>query len=266
MSTPSERLGATLHRAYVDADAIDVASLPPSMTVEDGYAVQQDFVARRVPDEGTVAGYKIGCTNEAVQSDIGVDEPVYGCVLEGTIRWERQFEVDSLIEPRIEPEIAFILGDDLDRSADRLDVLSATRFVVPVIEVVDSRIEDWDLTAPAAIADNALAARLLPGGRAGTEKTDFPLEAVEVLINGERRATGTGAAVLGHPADAVAWLADTLSDHGDTLQAGEIVTTGSLTEPIPVGPGDTIVTRFSSLGTVLAQATSATGGSTCREG
>lgn len=258
MPSDSEQLAATLHRAYVDADPIDAGTLTSNATIEDGYAVQDEFVGRRTSEEGPVVGYKIGFTNEAVQSDLGVDEPAYGRVLENTIRWDRRFEVDSLIEPRVEPEIAFVLEEDLDRSANRLDVLSATRFVVPVIEVVDSRIGDWDFTAPAAIADNALAARLLPGNRAAATTTDFTLEAVEVLINGKHRAAGTGAAVLDHPADAVAWLADALSDRGDSLRAGDIVTTGSLTEPIPVDIGDTIVARFSSLGTVVAQAASTT--------
>lgn len=257
MSTDPAELAATLHRAYVDAEPIDAGTLPSNAAVEDGYAVQDEFVKRQTSDDGPAVGYKIGFTNEAVQSELGVDEPAYGRVLENTIRWDRRFEVDSLIEPRIEPEIAFVLGADLDQSANRFDVLSATRFVVPVLEVVDSRISDWDFTAFAAIADNALAARLLPGDRTAAT-TDFTLEAVEVLVNGEHRAAGTGAAVLGHPADAVAWLADALSDRGDSLRTGDIVTTGSLTEPIPVDPGDTIIARFSSLGTVVAQTTSAT--------
>ncbi|MFQ3285970.1 MAG: 2-keto-4-pentenoate hydratase [Natronomonas sp.] len=257
MPIDSEQLAATLHRAYVDAEPINAGSLPSAPTVADGYAAQDEFVESRTSDEGPVIGYKVGFTNEAVQSNLGVDEPAYGRVLEDTIRWNRRFEVDSLIEPRVEPELAFVLGEDLDPSADRLDVLSATRFVVPVIEVVDSRIGDWDFTAPAAIADNALAARLLLGDGTPVTTTDFALEAVEVLINGDHRATGTGAAVLGHPADAVAWLADALVDRGDSLETGDIVTTGSLTEPIPVDAGDTIAARFSSLGTVMAQAASA---------
>lgn len=258
MSTDSEQLAAALYRAYVDAEPTDTETLPSNATVADGYAAQEEFVQRRTADEGPVVGYKIGFTNEAVQSELGVDEPAYGRVLEDTVRWDRRFEVDSLIEPRVEPEIAFVLGADLGPSANRHDVLSATRFIVPVIEVVDSRIEDWDVTAASAIADNTLAARLLPGNRVATTTTDFTLEAVELSINGAHRAAGTGAAVLGHPADAVAWLADALADHGDALCAGDIVTTGSLTEPIPIAVGETIVARFSSLGTVVAQAASAT--------
>jgi len=256
MPTDSEQLAAALYRAYDDAEPLDPDSLPSSATVEDGYAAQDEFVQRRAAKEGPVAGYKVGFTNEAVQAELGVDEPAYGRVLEDTIRWDRQFEVDSLIEPQIEPEVAFVLEADPGESATRFDVLSATRFVVPAIEVVDSRIENWEFTAPAAVADNALGARLLPGEQTSTETIDFPLEAVEVSVNGKQRAAGTGAAVLGHPADAVAWLADALADHGESLESGDIVTTGSLTEPIPVEGNDTVVARFSSLGTVVAQAES----------
>ncbi|MES3516742.1 MAG: fumarylacetoacetate hydrolase family protein [Natronomonas sp.] len=254
--TNTEKLATRLHDAYANAESIDPATLPSNATTEDAYAVQDAFIENRTADEGPVVGYKLGFTNETVQSDVGVDSPIYGRILKDTIHWNREFDVDSLIEPQIEPEIAFVLEEDLDQSANRLDVMAATRHMIPVIEVVDSRISDWDLTVPGAVTDNALAARLLPGDRTATEIADLPLESVEVSINGEQRASGVGAAVLGHPADAVAWLADTLSDRGDSLQAGDIVTTGSLTEPVPVTAGDTIVARFSSLGTVVAQSVS----------
>jgi 2-keto-4-pentenoate hydratase len=115
-------------------------------------------------------------------------------------------------------------------------------------------VRDWTLTAPTAVADNSLAARLLLGDRPTTGDVDLAREGVELLVDGERRATGTGAAVLGHPADAVAWLADALSARGDALRAGDVVTTGSITEPVPVASGETVVARFSSLGTVVAHA------------
>ncbi|MFP8952985.1 2-keto-4-pentenoate hydratase [Natrialbaceae archaeon A-arb3/5] len=249
-------VGATLHHAYADAEPVVPSSLPADLNVESGYAAQDEFVERRIDEEGPVIGYKIGFTSEAVRSDLGVDEPAYGRVLAETVRWDRCFETSALIEPRIEPEIAFVLDDDLGPGANRFDVAAATAFVVPVIEVVDSRVQNWDLTAPLAVADNALAGRLLPGDRAADESGVMSLarEGVEVLIDGERRATGTGAAVLGHPADAIAWLAAALAERGRALEAGDVVTTGSITEPIPVSAGETVVARFSSLGTVVAQA------------
>lgn len=253
MPTNAEDFGSRLYRAYVDRGPLDPSTLP-ELTIEEGYAAQKEFVEHRVHDEGPVVGYKIGATSEAVRSELGISSPVYGHLLQDTVRWNRQFQMESLIEPMVEPEIAFVLEEDLSESATRLDVLAATRFIVPVIEVVDSRIEGWDVGAAAAIGDNSFAAGLVPGDRVSPAEVDLPLEGVEVLVNGDRRATGTGSAVLGHPAEAVAWLARALADEEDSLQAGDIVTTGSVTEPIPVHAGDTVVIRFSSLGSVVAYA------------
>lgn len=243
-----------LYRAYVDREPIDPASLPSDLTVADGYAAQAAFVERRVPDEGAPVGYKVGFTSEAVQSDLGVDYPAYGRVLADTVRENRRFDTSELIEPRVEPEIGFLLAEELTPSVSRLDVLAAVRLVVPVVEVVDSRIREWDVTAATAIADNTLAGRVLVGDPTTEATPELRREGVELLVDGERRATGTGAAVLGHPADAVAWLAEELADHGETLEAGTFVTTGSITEPIPVAAGKTVVARFSSLGSVVAHA------------
>lgn len=254
MAIDPEALGERFYRAYVETEPIDPESLPSELTVEEGYAIRDAFLERRRSAEGESAGYKIGFTSEAVRSDLGVDAPAYGRVLDGTIRDDRRFETDALIEPRVEPEIAFLIGEDLSPPVRRHDVVSATRLVVPAIEVVDSRIRDWAVTAPTAVADNALAARLLLGDQTAARDVDIVREGVEVLIDGERRATGVGSAVLGHPADAVAWLAEALPDHGDALQTGDVVTTGSITEPIPVSAGETVVARFSSLGTVVAHA------------
>lgn len=250
----TDALAADLYRAYRDGDPLDPARLP-DISIDEGYAVQEEFVARRAQAEGPVVGYKLGFTNETVQSKLGVSEPAYGRVLRETVCRDRQFAVDSLIEPRVEPEIAFVLDEDLDGSATPLEAMAATRFVVPVVEVVDSRIEGWEFAPATAVADDALAARLLPGDGVAAVEGDLTLEGVEILVNGKRRGSGTGAAVLGHPAEGVAWLARELADAGETLRAGDIVTTGSITDPIPVDAGDTVVARFSSLGSVVAQAT-----------
>ncbi len=248
-----ETVGEALYNAYLDGKPLDSTQLP-DLSIEEAYEVQQHCIDRRIDAEGPVVGYKIGFTNERVQSELGVTEPSYGQLLAGTVREDRQFNMDELVAPRIEPEIAFVLGAPLGEATSRLDVLAATECVVPVIEVVDSRLTDWNLTAATAIADNSLAARLLSGEQIAPTETALHLESVEVLINGERRATGTGAAVLGHPADAVSWLANELAVDGPGLQAGDIITTGSLTEPIPVTAGETVVARFGSLGTVVAHA------------
>jgi 2-keto-4-pentenoate hydratase len=247
-------LAAELHAAYDDAEPIAPESLPPDLSVDDAYEVQRAVADRRTGTEGGVVGYKIGFTSEAVRSDLGVSSPAYGRVLGDTVRFDGRFETADLIAPKVEPEIAFVLGRSLEPPVNRLDVAAATRVAVPVVEVVDSRVRDWEIEPAAAIADNALAARLVVGDPVPIGGSDLSLEGVELRIDGERRATGTGAAVLGHPADAVAWLAAALDERGGRLDAGDVVTTGSITEPIPVAAGETVVARFSSLGTVTAHA------------
>lgn len=252
--TITAELGERLYRAYVDREPVDPASLPSELTVEDGYAAQEAFVERRVPDEGTPVGYKVGFTSEAVQSDLEVDAPAYGHVLADTVHEDRRFDTEELLGPRVEPEIAVLLEEELTPPVSRLDVLAAVELVVPVVEVVDSRIREWDVTAATAVADNTLAGRVLVGDRTTAGDVDLGREGVELLVGGEQRATGTGAAVLGHPADAVALLAEERADHGETLGAGEFVTTGSITEPVPIAAGETVAARFSSLGSVVAHA------------
>ncbi len=239
-----------LRTAYDDGEAIDPASVPTSLTVEDGYAIQDALAERR----GPVAGYKIGFTNDAVQSDFGMDSPIYGRVFADTVRTDGRFEYGELVDPLIEPEIAFVLDRPLSPPVTRLDVAAASRFAVPAIEIVDSRIEGWEFGAAGAVADNALAARLVVGDPVPVGEADLSLEGVEVRVGGGRRTNGVGAAALGHPASALAWLADALEEHGGRLEAGDIVTTGTLTDPLPVAAGETAVARFASLGTVTAHA------------
>ena len=243
-------LADALFTAYDDGEAVDPGSVPSALTVEDGYAIQDALAERR----GPVAGYKIGFTNDAVQSDFGMDAPIYGRVFADTVRTDGGFDYGELVEPLIEPEIALVLDRPLSPPVSRLDVAAACRFAVPVIEIVDSRIEGWEFGAAGAVADNALAARLVVGDPAPVGETDLSLEGVEVRVSGGRRASGAGAAALGHPASAVAWLADALDERGGRLDSGDIVTTGTLTDPLPVEAGETVVARFASLGTVTAHA------------
>lgn len=254
MAIDVDGLAERFDRAYDDAVALDPDAVPGDLTLEQAYTVQGAVVERRRSVDGPSVGYKIGFTSEAVRSDLGVDSPAYGHVLADTLRTDSRFETDDLVDPQVEPEIACRIGEDLTPPVSRLDALSAVEFVVPAVEVVDSRVRNWEVTAATAVADNALAARVLVGDPTSADDVDLPGEGVELRVDGERRATGTGAAVLGHPADAVAWLAKTLPDHGEALQAGDFVTTGSITEPIPVEAGETVVARFASLGTVVAHA------------
>jgi len=254
MAIDHAALAAAVGAAHDDGEAIEPTAFPPELTIEDAYAVQDALVERRREAWGPIAGYKVGFTNASVQSEFGLEAPIYGRVLAGTVDEGGRFGTAGLIEPMIEPEIAFVLDRPLSPPATRLDVAAAARFVVPVIEVVDSRVEGWAFDAAGAVADNALAARLLVGDPVPVGDRDLSLEGVEVRIDGEPRASGTGAAVLGYPAEAVAWLAAALEERGGRLEAGDVVTTGTITDPIPIAAGETALARFASLGTVLAHA------------
>ena len=243
---------ADLADRLYEADRTGVPIDPPeqSLTVADGYAVQRAVLDRREDTAGPPVGYKVGFTSAAIRDELGVDEPAYGRVLAGTVRTEGRLD-GGLIEPKVEPELALRLGEPLEPPVDAVDVLAATTAVVPVVEVVDSRIRDWTVEAGSAVADNALAARVVHADRiAAPADLDLALEAVAVRRNGERVATGVGADVLDGPARVVAWLSEALADRGERLAAGDLVSTGSLTPLVSLDPGDTVEARFASLGSV----------------
>ena len=258
-----EEIAEDLYAAARDAEPIPPPRERYDLSIADGYAI-----SRRVTDyrlerggEGEVAGYKIGFTSDAVRDDLGVDEPAFGRLLDGTVSTASAnptIDAEEFVAPRIEPEIAVVLGD-CEGALDERDTRETIEAVVPAIEVVDCRIRDWDLTPPEAVADNALAAALrigdryrVRGGDAADVDVDIDLarEAVTVAKNGTTVATGIGAAVLGHPLRALAWLGGELTRRGEPLEAGQLVSTGSITRPIPVAPGDRIAVEFDALGTV----------------
>ncbi|SEA09321.1 2-oxo-hept-3-ene-1,7-dioate hydratase [Haloplanus vescus] len=248
----ADRLGERLAAAYRRGNPLDPSDLSANeLTVADGYAVQRAALDRREDEAGPTVGYKVGFTSRAIQSELGVDAPAYGRVLADTVQSEGRVDASGLVDPKVEPELAVRLEAPLDPPVTPIDALDAVGAVVPVIEIVDSRVRDWQMTAGSAVADNALAARVVHGDRiADPTDLDLALEGVEVRRNGERVATGVGADVLGSPTRVVAWLAETLADHGRRLGAGDLVSTGSLTELVAFEPGDTISARFASLGGV----------------
>src|SRR5690606_33256273 len=200
---------------------------------------------------------KIGLTSPAVQRQMGVDTPDFGVLLadmaygdSDPIPWGR------LLQPRVEAEVAFVLGRDLpDRPVVASDVLRATEFVVAAIEVVDSRISDCDISILATVADNASSGLFVLGGspRRLTDLDDLRDLEMGLACEGERVSSGTGAACLGHPVNAVVWLANAVAERGAPLQAGEVILSGSLGPLAPVEPGRTYEARFRGLGSVRAQ-------------
>lgn len=225
----------------------------PELKVEDAYRIQLEVMAKKVSQGSKVIGKKVGLTGKAMQQMLGVDEPDYGHLLENMkIKDGGTVKVADLLCPKVEAEIGFILGEDLvGPNVTFLDVLMATKYVVPTLEIIDSRIADWKIQLVDTVADNGSSAMVVVGNQL-TPIDGIDLRTVGMVIyqNGELAETGSGAAVLGHPAQAVAWLANKLHEFGITLKAGELILPGALTKALPVQSGDQFSAHFGSLGTV----------------
>jgi 2-keto-4-pentenoate hydratase len=246
-----------------DAERTRVAIPPltethPHLTPADAYAVQAGWLARKLAAGGELAGRKVGLTSAAMQQQLNVHEPDYGFLL-------RSMLVDSggtlqrhdLVRPRVEPEIGFWLSADLRGPGVTIeDVLRATRGVCAALEIVDSRIADWRIKLVDTVADNGSSARavLNPQVRAASD-LDLATEQVTLFRNGEPVGTGDGAAVLGHPAQAVAWLANTLASFDQSLQAGQIILPGAMCASVFAEAGQTFEARFTHLGSVSVRFT-----------
>jgi 2-keto-4-pentenoate hydratase len=217
------------------------------------YEVQDAVLAARVQDGAVVTGAKLGLTSAAKQRQMHVDQPLYGWLTDGmALDVGQPLNCGRLIQPRCEPEIAFLMSRDLaGPQVTAAHVLAATAAVYPAIDVLDSRFAGYSFTLADVVADDASAAGFLLGGQA-TEPGGLDLRLTGLVLekNGELVGTAAGAAVLGHPAAAVAWLVRALADRGRGLAAGQVVLAGALTEAVPVAPGDTVVAHFDRLGTV----------------
>ena len=223
---------------------------------EAGYAVQQLNTEHSIGAGRRVSGHKVGLTNKAVQEQLGMDEPIWGVLYSDKCRSDGDdLGGAGLIEPRVEVEVAVVLGSDLDKGRHTVvDVISATDCVLPAFEIVDSRIAGWDITSADMIADNAGSGLYVLGTR------PVPLAAVDLrrvetrlTINGEEAATGSGAACLGNPLNSVLWLADAMCERGTPLRAGECIMTGSLCPMRPIVPGDELHAEIEGLGIVSAR-------------
>jgi 2-keto-4-pentenoate hydratase len=225
----------------------------PGITVEEAYRIQIQVMERKRAAGQVVVGKKIGLTSRAMQAMLGVDEPDYGHILDNMVVMEGEsIPSKELIQPKVEGEIAFILKEDLKGPGVTLtEVIRASEGVIPALEIIDSRIVNWKIKLPDTVADNASSARIVLGGKL-TSLSGLDLRTVGMVLekNGEVVATAAGAAVLGHPAQAVAWLANKLSMYGISLRKGEVILSGSLTGAIPVGSGDFIRADFGILGDV----------------
>ena len=225
----------------------------PKIAPEESYRIQLALIEMKKADGAKVVGKKIGLTSKAMQKMLNVDQPDYGHILDNMVLQDAAvFPRGELIQPKIEPEIAFILDRELKGpGVTPMEVLSATRFVVPALEIIDSRIEGWKIKLCDTIADNASSARVVLGN--SPKRVDqFDLKLIGMVLekNGDIVQTGAGGAVLGHPAVAVAWLANALGQYGVSLNAGDIIMPGALCGAADVGAGDLLQATFAGLGSV----------------
>jgi 2-keto-4-pentenoate hydratase len=254
--TPDERQGAAdaLWTAEVDCQPIGPLTVGyPGMDVSDAYAIQLLNVERRVGTGRVVRGQKVGLSSRAMQEMMGVDEPDYGHLLDDMFVFEEsEVEIRTLCHPRIEPEVAFVLHEDLPTvGCNVADVLRSTAYVVPAIEIIDSRIADWKIGLCDTIADNASSGRLVLGGQATPiDRVDLRTLEATLWCNGEMLAKGSTGAVLGNPVTAVAWLANRLGGFGAVVEAGSVVLPGSCTRAFDVTSGDSVRATFDTVGGV----------------
>lgn len=230
----------------------------PGLTLVDGYRIQQEVVRRYLADGDRVIGYKLGLTSSPMQQMLGVDSPDFAPVMASHVLPDgAAVAAADFIAPRLEGEIALVLGEDLaGPTCTVADVLRATESVVAALEVVDSRIADWRIRLPDTVADMASSgAIVLAGQRVPVAEVDLRLVGMVFTRDGDLVATGAGAAALGHPAEAVAWLVRTLHTLGDSLPAGAVVMTGALHAAVPVAAGQTYQAEFDRLGPVTVRIT-----------
>ena len=224
-----------------------------NVSYEDAYAIQLKTFDTKVKAGAVIVGKKIGLTSRAMQDQFGIREPDYGIIIDKMVAREGQsIPVSSLILPRIEPELAFLLKEDLKGPGiNAANVIEATEGVLPAFEVIDSRYKDWKIAVKDSISDNASAGIMILGGKLTSIK-DLDLRLVGMVLekNGTIVSTGAGAAVLGNPAESVAWLANKLTEYGISLKKGDFVMSGSLVSAVKVEAGSVMRATFDHFGPV----------------
>lgn len=248
-----EALGEELFDAMRARAVVEpLSSRYPALTIDDAYCIQQVMNERRLAAGERIIGHKIGLTSKVVMQMLGVDQPDFGVLTDAMLHNDgATIDSSSSIQPKAEGEIAFLLKRDLcGPGVSAVDVLAATEGLMACFEIVDSRVRDWKIKIQDTIADNASCGALVLGGRL-IDPRDVDLVHCGMVLekNGEVVATGAGAAAMGSPANAVAWLANALGARGVKLKAGEVILSGSLAAMVPAARGDNLRVEIGGLGT-----------------
>ncbi|AKP46256.1 2-keto-4-pentenoate hydratase [Bacillus smithii] len=236
-------------------EVVRLTSEIPDLTPEQAYRIQEELVNLKLANGHRIIGPKMGLTSFAKMQQMKVNEPIYGYVLDDMlIESGETVSFSEFIHPKVEIEIAFFLGEDIKGpGVTSAQVMSATAYVAPALEIIDSRYKNFQFTLPDVIADNASASRVVIGNKLtplSSLTTDLELIGAVLYINGELKANGAGAAILNHPANSIAALANMLARSGKKLQAGDIILAGAITEAIMLANGDVVHGKLDQLGDV----------------
>ncbi|TXL60880.1 2-keto-4-pentenoate hydratase [Aeromicrobium terrae] len=247
IAAATERLATALETRVPCAAVRDLISTDD---LQGAYAVQQGLVQMRLAGGATVVGRKIGATSEAVQNQLGVDQPDFGYLLDDMdVSHDDPISMRTLLQPRVEAEVAFRLGRDIDVPEEQITldfVRDAVDVAIPALEIVDSRIQDWDIEFTDTVADNASSGLFVVGDDGLPLSEIEPRDVVMSLtINDEERSAGTGAACLGDPLEALRWLAVQAARFGDPLRAGHLILSGALGPFVPFAAGDRVTASIS---------------------
>lgn len=224
-------------------------------SLDEAYAVQALLLDERVSADNPLVGRKVGLTSAVVQKQLGVDQPDFGNLLaDMEVGSDSIIDMERLIRPKVEAEIAFILGRDVD-DVDRASVLAAIDWVAPALEIVDSRIRDWQISLFDTVADNASSGLFLLGSeRVALDDVNLLDARMSMTADGEPVSSGRGSDCLGDPLNALVWVARVAADQGRPLRAGEVVLSGALGPMVALTEGSVIAVTISGVGTVSAQA------------
>lgn len=225
----------------------------PEITVADSYQISQIVFEKRLKTGAKLIGRKIGLTSAAVQKQLGVDQPDFGYITSDMIlNHEGILPADALIAGRVEGEVAFVMGRDLEGPGITWDqVIQATDHVLGCIEIIDSRVRDWKIKIQDTVADNASSAMIVLGNHPKKlSQIDLEMAGMALRLNSEVESSGVGAACLGHPIHAVIWLANQLGQFGEKLRAGDIILSGAYGPVVPFKPGDHCEVEISGLGKI----------------
>jgi 2-oxopent-4-enoate/cis-2-oxohex-4-enoate hydratase len=249
-----EAIAESLYQARLQAAPVDpLTARYPALSIADAYAISETNLKRRTGQGGArLVGKKIGLTSRAVQKQLGVEEPDFG-YLTSDMGLPRggSLSRSKLILPKVEGEVAFVLKRDLAGPGVTMEqVAAATDCVMPAIEIIDSRVRDWQIRIQDTVADNASSSHFVLGEKRPLAGGELPSARMSLKINGRELSTGTGAACLDHPCHAVAWLANALGKYGVSLKAGEVILSGAFGPVLPVQAGDRVDMEIAGLGAV----------------